>query len=819
LALGNRLALTALVLALPLAATAQAAAPAAEPAEEPGEVEELIVTGTIAKDRTVLDSPVPIDLLSGEDLARAGAVSSELGQAIAAIAPSFNFPRQSNSGSSDHVRAGQLRGLSPDQLLVLVNGKRRHSSAIVNSETKIGRGTAAVDFNTIPLSAVERVEILRDGAGAQYGSDAVAGVINVLLDDDPSRTDIELTLGQHVTHLDATDQDIKDGETFTLAASTGFALPNEGFLRVGLDVENRNRTNRAGFDQIPFFEDPLNSYLAGRRNYTMGDPKTDAYGAWFNGELPLGVVTLYGFGTYGERETRGGAAFFRYPIGFQNVQSVYPDGYRPGTRGDDQDLSFTTGLEWTLAGWDFDTSVGFGRNEFEFGVDRSLNPSLGATSPTRFDSGGYEFQQLVVNFDGTREIDVAAFAGPLTLLAGMEYRREIYETRAGELESYEAGPFAATLAIGAQAGPGLTPADAVDLDRDVVGLYVDVAAEVLPNLLLDAAARYEHYSDFGGQGTGKLSAAYTVAEFFTFRGAVSNSFRAPGIQQDGFADTSTSFGANSTLVRTRTLPVNDPIARGLGAKDLDAETSFNLSFGVTAELGDFSASVDLFRIAVDDRITLSERFFDDGVNTFFVDYVSTLPGGSDVESVRYFTNAVDTLTKGVDVVFTYDHALFDGAFGLDASFSYADTEIDRYAPTPSELTSLYSYFRLVGVEETNTLETAAPRWKSVVTADWENERFAALLRFSAFASAKRVFNFGGGFEPEQRYGTELQVDLEGEYHVTEHAGIALGIANAFDNYPDRSIPDIAYFGNLPYDILSPIGVNGRYVYTRLTLSF
>ncbi|HEU4427833.1 MAG TPA: TonB-dependent receptor, partial [Myxococcota bacterium] len=791
------------------------------------------VTGTLARDRSVLDSPVPIDLLSAEDLARAGAVSDELGQAIAAIAPSFHFPRQSNSGSSDHVRAGQLRGLSPDQLLVLVNGKRRHTSAIVNSETKIGRGTAAVDFNTIPLAAVKKVEILRDGAGAQYGSDAIAGVINVLLDDDPARTDIELTFGGHVTHEDAVDRDLKDGETFTLNASTGFALPDEGFLRIGLDVEDRNKTNRAGFDQIPFFEDEDNAYLAGRRNYTMGDPSTEAYGAWFNGEAPLGELTLYGFGTFGERETRGGAAFFRYPIGFQNVQSIYPDGYRPRTRADDQDLSLTAGVEWTLAGWALDSSIGYGRDELEFGVDYSLNPSFGAASPTRFDSGAYVFDQLIANVDGTRDFALGWLEEPLSLLAGIEYRRETYETRRGDAESHQAGGFLAChpdydemdldspppCAIGAQAGPGLTPADEIELERDVVGVYFDVAAELVPSLLLDLAARYEHYSDFGSQLTGKLSAAWTLSDGVTLRGAVSNSFRAPGVQQDGFADTTTSFGSGSTLVRTRTLRTNDPISRALGAQDLDAETSFNLSFGAAARFGALSGSIDAFRIAIDDRITLSERFFDDGMSTVFVDLVSTLPNGEDVESVRYFTNAVDTLTHGIDVVVTYEADLLRGDFGLDLSFSYADTEIERYAPTPSSLTDLYSYFRLVGVEETNTIESATPQWKTVVTAEWENERWAALARLSAFGSAERVFNFGDGFEPRQRYGAELQLDLEGEYRVNEHVAIALGVVNVLDNYPDRSIADITYFGNLPYDVLSPIGVNGRYVYTRLSLTF
>jgi iron complex outermembrane receptor protein len=829
----RRVSLTALAASCALAAHAQQTDPASAPGVAPAE-EEIVITGTVARDRTVLDSPVPIDLLSADDLRTSGTVNAELGQAISAIAPSFAFPRQSNSGTSDHVRAGQLRGLSPDQLLVLVNGKRRHTSAIVNSETKIGRGTAAVDFNTIPLDAVKKVEILRDGAGAQYGSDAIAGVVNVLLDDDPRRSDLEVTLGEHVTHEDAIDKNIRDGQTFTFDGSTGFVLPNEGFLRVGVDIERRSKTNRAGFDQIPFFEDPANSYLAGRRNYTEGDPRTEGWGLWFNGELPFEKVTAYAFGTYGQRDTRQGAAFFRYPIGSSNVLSIYPDGYRPETRADDEDLSLTAGLDWELGAWKLDTSVSYGRDELGFGVDHSLNPSLGTASPTSFDSGTYTVDQLTGNADLTRDFDLGFLPEPVTLLAGFEYRREGFLTEAGDPESYVAGPFQAChpaydplnpstspppCSIGAQAGPGLTPADEVRIHRDVFALYLDTATELLPHLLVDVAGRYEHYSDFGSQGTGKLSAAWTIGERVTVRGAVSNSFRAPGIQQLGIADTTTSFGAGSTLLRTRTLPVTDPIARALGARDLKAETSLNGSFGVTLDLDRFTASVDYFHIDVKNRITLSERFFDDGTNTFFVDYVSTLPGGADVQSVRYFANAVDTKTQGVDVVLGYDDQLFGGDLGVDLSFSYAKTDISHYARTPAELISLYSTFRLVGVEETNTLETAAPHWKTILTVDWSNEKLSGLVRFSAFDQTVRVFNFGGGFEPSDHYGAETQLDVEGTYHFSEHVGISLGVANLLDNYPDRSKPVIGFFGNLPYDILSPIGINGRYVYTRLALSF
>jgi iron complex outermembrane receptor protein len=812
-----------LVSRLLLAAAAAIASAPTFAQEDAAPVEELIVTGTAATDRTALDSPVPIDWISGEELARTGAVSDELGQALAVSAPSFNFPRQSNSGTSDHVRAGQLRGLSPDQLLVLVNGKRRHGSAVVNSETKIGRGTAAVDLNTIPLAAVERVEILRDGAGAQYGSDAVAGVINVLFDEDPERTEIEVTGGAHVTHHEPTSRNITDGETFTLNASTGFALPNEGFLRVGIEVENRNKTNRAGFDDVPFWE-AGGLYLAGRRNYTMGDPNTDAYGAWFNGELPLGEGSLYAFGTVSHRETRGGGAFYRYPGSAQDVPSIYPDGYRPRTRADDLDFSLTGGFEFELASWSIDTSLGYGRDELDFGVSNSLNPSLGGASPTSFDSGTYEFGQLTLNADATRELSVGAFDGPLTVSAGIEYRRESYETKRGDLDSYVAGPFTSN-SIGAQAAPGLTPSDEVDLTRDVVGLYVELAAEVTPDLLVDLAGRFEHYSDFGSEVTGKLSAAYTIGDVVTLRGAVSNSFRAPGIQQSGFSDTSTSFGAGSTLVLTRTLRPDDAIAEALGAEQLDAETSFNASLGVTAQLGDFSASLDLFHIAIDDRVTLSERFFDiDDPNTVpvetpFTDFVSALPGGAGIQSVRFFTNAIDTKTQGLDAVLGYGHELGGGALGLDIAFSYADTDIETYHATPSVLRGIDTSFRLVGIEESNTILSAAPKTKLVMTADWENEHVALLLRASRFGKARRVFNFGGGFEPSQWYGSRWQLDLEGEWRINDTVAVALGAANVLDEYPERSIYDITYFGNFPYDVLSPVGFNGRYLYARLNLSF
>ena len=775
--------------------------------------ETIVVTGTRGRGRTVLESPVPIDVLSADELRTAGAVSDELGQALAAVTPSLNFPRQSNSGSSDHVRAGQLRGLSPDQVLVLVNGRRRHTSAIVNSETKIGRGTAAADFNTIPLGAVRRVEVLRDGAGAQYGSDAIAGVINVILDDRPSGAQLSATYGAHVTEVKPIDDTITDGETFTLDASMGVPL-GDGFLRFGGDFETREATNRAGFDQIPFFvnQTPPNLALQGRRNYAEGDPEVEDWNLWFNAATQLGSIEAYGFGTYGQRDTVG-VTFFRYPDSSDNVPAIYPNGFRPESTGENEDASVTGGARGEIGGWAYDGSLTYGRNEFGYGVQNSLNASLGPASPTSFNSGSFQYEQLSANLDFVRDFDAPFFRAPATFAAGVEFRNEAFESRRGEPASFEAGPF--DLAIGAQGAPGLTPEDEADIDRDVLSVYAELGGDLTERLFVEGAVRFEDYSDFGEEVTGKLAGLYRVSDDVRLRAAISNSVRAPALQQIGYSDTSLNFGAGRALVRTRTVPVSDPIARALGAVELEPEAATNYSLGASARWGDFTLSIDAFRIEVDDRITLSDRFFGPALEAF----VQALPGGAGVQSVRFFTNAIDTETEGLDLVLTYQRPLFDGELELSAAYTAASTEISAFAPTPAALTALDPSFRLIGVEEVNTIEEAAPESKFILSAAWSDEHWRLSSRLSRFDSAVRVFNFGGGFEPRQEYGPEFQIDAEAAYDFGNGVTLAIGGANLADEYPDLSSADINFFGNLPYDILSPIGVNGRYLYTRLSLSY
>ncbi len=780
------------------------------------DLDEVIVTGTRTKGRTVLDSPVPVDVLAGGDLARSGAIAGELGQALQALAPSFNFPRQSNSGGADHVRAAQLRGMSPDQVLVLINGKRRHTSAVVNLESKIGKGTTPVDFNSIPLNAIKRIEVLRDGAGAQYGSDAIAGVINIILDDATTGSEASISYGQNRTSFQPTNQSLRDGNTTVAQLKTAVALGG-GYLDAGAELRHRGSTNRSGFDTLPFFFDPTPANLAtiGNRNYAPGDGDARDTDAWFNSRLPLaGGAEFHAFGTYDHRDSVG-AAFFRYPDSSGNQSSVYPQGFRPESLGTNDDLSLAGGVNGKAAAWSWDGSLTYGQNRFNYGLRHSLNASLGPTSPTTFRIGDFKFEQLTANFDATRELTLAALARPLNLALGAEFRRERYQTRPGDPASYAAGPFTDKDA-GAQAGPGLTPADAANASRNVGSLYADLSADLGDRFFGDIALRYEHYDDFGDAVAGKLSGLFKLTPALAVRAAVSNSFRAPSLSQISYKATSTSFGAGGQLASVLTLPVSSPIARALGAKDLKAEKSLNYSVGFTlAPVDEFSLAVDLFRIKVKDRITISEQLN----GTDLTDFIQAQFGLAGVEGINFFTNAVDTATKGVDLIANYRHALGAGALRLTAAYTYARTTIDGVNATPEQLQALGLNDVLFGVEERNTLEDAAPRTKTILSAEWSDPRWALLARLTRYGSAVRVFNFGGGFEPRQQYGAKSQLDLETELKLTSRFSVALGGTNVLDTYPDLSSDDINYFGNFPYDVLSPIGFNGAFFYARATAKF
>ncbi len=745
--------------------------------------EEIVVVGTRGDARSPLESAVPVDLISADEIASAHSFGGELGELLQALAPSFSFPRQSNSGLGDHVRAAQLRGMSPDHVLVLVNGKRQHTASVVSLETKIGLGTNPFDFNTIPLIAIERIEILRDGAGAQYGSDAIAGVINIVLKDAPTGGSVIASFGQHRTDFDPVDDDIDDGDTWSVAADYGFEIGEGGSLRVGGEYRTRDETNRAGIGVLPFFEDqtPANLALDPARVFQPGDGGADDVYLFYNARIPVGEKEFYSFGRYSHRDTDG-TGFFRYPDGFTSLPSVHPDGFRPITTGENTDTSFTLGFRGSGEKIDWDLSMTIGENEFESGVENSANPSLGPTSPTTFDLGDFEFKQITINADAVREFDLGNLSSPLSFAYGAEFRLENYETTAGDPASYEAGPFIA--GVGAQAGPGL-PADRVaDVDRTVFAAYVDVEADLTDRFSTGAAVRYEDYDDFGDKWTGKLSARFEVTDSFAIRGAAGTNFRAPSLAQTGYERATTNFGSGGMLEVFRLLPVTDPDAIAEGALPLQEEESTNLSIGFVYEYGpEFSLTADYFQIDVDDRITL--------VNAG--------------NNIQYFTNLIDTETDGFDIVAS---GVFDVGNGMiDWRVSYNNSETDAENPS------------VLGVEDLNTVETASPDDKIIVSGNWTVDRWSTLLRVTRFGETTRVFDFGGGFEPTQTYDSVWSLDAEFAAKIGEAWTVAIGADNLTDEYPDRSIDDISYFGHLPYDVLSGIGMNGRYIYLRTQFDY
>jgi iron complex outermembrane receptor protein len=780
---------------------------AAEPVVD--ELETIVVTATRGRTSTPLDTPVPIDVVDASQIATAGGFGGELGQTLQTLVPSFNMPRQSNSGSGDLVRPAQLRGMSPDQVLVLINGKRRHTTSVTGIDTKIGRGTAPVDFNSIPSNAIKRIEVLRDGAGAQYGSDAIAGVVNVILDDRPEGIDFALSYGEHMTDFDPTDDSIEDGGTTTFQGTAGLPLGEDGFLRAGFDYRDRDDTNRAGFDLVPFFEDEANiDLVGGQRNFRPGDAKTEDLNLWLNTEFALGGLTAYGFATYNDRSAEG-TGFFRYPVGSANLQEVYPLGYRPITLGDNEDLSLAGGLRGVFQEWQWDGSVSWGRNQFDSGVRNSLNPSLGVTSPTRFRSGSFENELLSLNLDTSRSLDLAEAA---TLALGLEWRQENFTSRAGEPASYAAGPLADSFEIGAQAGGGLRPEEARDLDRDVASVYGELTVDLTETLLLDVAARFEDFSDFGSAVNGKIAARWEFVPDYAARASVSTSLRAPSLVQLGYGNSSTSFGEGGQLTTVNTLTVDDPLAQALGARELDEESSVNFSIGLTGRITDeLQFTLDAFRIDVDDRITLSERI--DCFAGNVPDAALAQCESRNITAANFFTNAVNTRTDGIEATLAYATDLAGGTLGVNFGYAYADTEI-RSVNDPAVAGVV-----LVGVEETNTIEGAAPDDKGSLSGTWQGERLSLLARVNYYGETTRVFNFGDGFEPEQTYGSRFQFDTEVGYKVFGDVELFVGASNLFDEYPEKSDSLINYFDNLPYDVLSPIGFNGRFVYGGVRASF
>ncbi|MCA8900226.1 MAG: TonB-dependent receptor, partial [Hyphomonas sp.] len=552
-----------------------------ESADTDRTLDRVVTVGTRVANRTALDTAVAVDVVSADSLEKLGV--GELNQALSVQLPSFNFPRPALADGTDSIRPAGLRGLAPDQTLVLVNGKRRHSASLVNVNGTIGRGASAVDLNTIPTFAIGGVEVLRDGASAQYGSDAIAGVINTRLREADGggaaqvsygwrETEYEVPVGTPPAGLPITvgnniSRSRSDGQVLTLSGWKGFALGQDGFLTVTAEYKDQSHSERSGFDVRQNYPTPTGGGFDPREadfnrfNAWTGEPELDQLTLFANAgyELENGVE-LYGWASYQDRETLT-AGFYRRAQDARNVIEIYPDGFLPKINPTTTDYSAAGGARWGWGGWDMDASLVYGDNKMEFVITNTLNRSIGPTSKTTFDAGGFEYSQLVANLSAVKGFDVEGLASPLNVAWGIEARQETYEIFAGEPDSYRNGGVllnGSPTASGSQVFPGFRPENEVDEDRTAVGAYIDLEANVTDQFLLSGAVRAESYSDFGETVTGKIAARYDFNDVFALRGSIQNGFRAPSLQQQYFATTSTNFIGGVPFDIT-TFPVTDPI--------------------------------------------------------------------------------------------------------------------------------------------------------------------------------------------------------------------------------------------------------------------
>jgi iron complex outermembrane receptor protein len=783
-----------------------------------------VVTGTRVSDRTVANAPVPVDVLTSAEIKQTGA--TETNQILQVLAPSFNFPRPTISDGTDHIRPATLRGLGPDQVLVLVNGKRRHTTALVNVNGTVGRGSTGADLNAIPAASIERIEILRDGAAAQYGSDAIAGVINIILKSDPV-SDVGVQIGSSYTKPD--DYPIHgyltDGDVTSIDASTGMNLSGAGFWHVTGQYNNRGSTNRAYGDPRPqyFAGDPRNNDPAFKNqiHFRQGDAHVNDLGLVLNGALPTfsNGMQVYAFGIGGRREGQG-TGNWRQPLNDNTVRSIFPDGFLPEINSTINDYSGTVGVKGKVTGWNYDLSAVYGHNDFKFDITNTNNSTLGNASPTEFYAGKLKFGELTANLDIVRPFDINSFSGPLNVAFGAEARRDRYGIEAGEPDSYRNGGIkvldgpriGSNTTPGAQVFPGFQPSDAGEHSRTNVAGYLDVEANVLRTLLLGAAVRTEHYSDFGNQTTFKGTGRFEVVRGLAVRGAIQTGFRAPSLGQEFFSSTQTIFlnlGQGLVPVESRAFPVTSPVAKALGAEPLKPEKSVNASVGVAlTPLSNVTLTADYYNIKIDDRIILSGNFTGVAMSNFLAQ--QGFPG---VGGARFFTNAIDTKTAGIDVIGRLAWDLMQaGTLRFTGGYNHTKTNITRIAATPAPLATQQAV--LFDRIEQARIEVGQPHETISLTLDHALKRFSSMLHVQRYGE---VTNHGSALTDtlDQTFGAKWITDLSLSYRVLRQLQVSVGSNNLFDVYPDRQIPGNSNSGIFQYpNTVNTFGFNGRYVYVK-----
>ncbi|KKN48835.1 TonB-dependent receptor plug domain-containing protein [Pseudohongiella sp.] len=829
-------------------------------------LEEVIVTGARGRPRTVADSPVPIDVFDSETIESVS--FTDTNDVLQTLVPSYNVSRNPISDGATFIRPASLRGMPTDKTLVLVNSKRRHRSALVSIG---GSGTQGPDVATIPTIALKNVEVLRDGAAAQYGSDAIAGVINFILKDSADGGSFSVDTGQYTE---------SDGQQYTIQGNIGFPLGANGFINLSGEISQADSTTRAEQYCESWFcldtQNPVYNPAAGYTTYTedptfmaavaaMGDvvqpwgqPNTEAQRFFVNAELPLANGReLYAFGNYSSSEADG-PFFYRYP-GNGTIEDLreadgsiysplekFPGGFTPRFFGNVTDYSLVGGYRGELNnGLMYDLSARTGENKVEYTLKQTVNPSLGPDSPTSFRPGDLINEEMQLQADFSLELD-AGVAAPAILAFGVSYMDEAYKIVQGELDSYQAGPYAVSdpwgfcnddgsptangiavigsgsslncaddddaaftvVGVGSNGFPGYSPEFSDNYERDSYAVYGDISADVTDALFMQAALRYEDYSDFGGELVGKVAGRLSLTDTFALRGSLGTGFRAPTPGQQGTTNVSTRL-PNGLPVATGLFPPSGPVARALGATDLKPETSTNYTLGFTSEIGELSLTADMYRIDVDDRVySVSTRDVSTNPSSgsAYDNYLALsgagVAGAETIGGVFYFTNAFDTRTQGVDIVATLPVFWDSGASTtFTASMNYNKSE---FASDPSAF---------LNAEDQYDFENFDPTWRGVMSARHSIGDLTLMARANLYGPYD---NFNSG--QVQEFDPTALIDLEAQYQINDLLRITFGGRNVFDQYPEKDAIGDYCCGRL-YSSGTAVSWQGAYYYARLNASF
>jgi iron complex outermembrane receptor protein len=797
--------------------------------------------GSRAKHTAAEELAVPVDVYTVEELRRTG--STETTQILANLSPSVNFPKQAVTDATEVVRPFTLRGLSPDHSLVLINGQRRHTTALLNVFSNgSAPGSSGVDLNAFPSSAIERLEVLRDGASTQYGSDAIAGVVNLVLKEGEFSPFLNTNVGQYRPGKGYEN----DGTTTDINGGVGLKL-GRGSLSLFGQVMNRDATNRAcpdgSFPDLNGISDVVEDCRVVTKrtgvpqpNVHWGDGIERDIHTFANLRLPLnaaGTTEFYAFGGYSDRDGTGNG-FFRKPQNSRNWPQIYPLGFLPEFRPAVIDYSAAGGIRTTLGGWATDVGMNYGYNSFQFNLRNTLNSSLGPnlstpTAPgpdgrlgtaddpripnqTSFDAGALKRGEFNLGLSLAKSLELG-LPNPVNVAVGAAFRSENYEVVAGERASWINGYHKTADSSGiAQGGSsvfqGFAPTDASENSRNNIGGYLDLETNLSKNVLANVATRFENYSDFGSSITGKAALRYQPRKELVLRGAVSTGFRAPGLQQSWYSHTTTAI-QNGVLVEIGNFPVTNRASRIFGAKPLKEESSVNLSAGMAwSPTNDFNLTVDLYNINITDRILLGATF--DGSSDPVIAKILADSGLTQIAGVQFPTNALDTKTNGLDVAANYRMHPGAGLLDFTLAFNFTKNEVTRIDPLPAILVGKgSSYTSALDIVTINAIEKNRPDRRSSLTSNYSQGRFHVMGRISDYGKF-----VDGSLDGLETFGAKQLFDGEIGYRW-DAINVSLGARNLFNTYPDQvKIEANTNNGTFIWPGASPFGYNGRYIYVR-----